>query len=128
MASWTWLPYELKLRIGEHLVDSVIAQTTRSPQMPRAIPEPSPYRGFRMVYAEELLQPLVILAPELQKELATYCRKLSTRTEHRIQSSELSFEETVVAQSKAFVARCLVFYLDATTLWSIFDYETWWRS
>lgn len=82
MASFTSLPYELKLKIAESFIDLVIEQVSR-------IPMNQPYRlWFMSALAFEYFQrssrdvympvvklhvrPLLTLAPELQKDAAKY--------------------------------------------------------
>lgn len=88
MASWNSLPYELKLRVAEGVIDLILSQTSTFPiwvDLLVLMPLASTAKGFdrrlRKQYMPEAklqLHFLLELAPELRGDLLSYCRKRST--------------------------------------------------
>lgn len=102
MASWNSLPYELKLKIAEHLIDLIIVRVSRT-RPPLSFDKS--LGQYRKLYAQALVRPLMEVAPELQKDLAMYCRKLF--------GSNLSMRE-LMAGPEVFLANSLARCLETT--------------
>lgn len=109
MASWTSLPYELKLQIAQDFIDIILAQVPAFPIGLRPRKSAPAYGNYvcnqYIPHKKRQVWALFQVNTALQEDLSNYCQEEAKRASSKVWNPRLSSEKRMWFHTVACVAR-----------------------